>query len=93
MAKMKCPCKYTKEIRRHAPPREPVGGYSIAVRFYSVFFFKSKCPASYQRFSNRNITKNNPMSFHFAQELHKNLIFLAIITRNWKKICNFAITL
>ena len=30
------------------------------------------------------------MSYHFAQELHENLIFLAIITRIWKKMCNFA---
>jgi len=28
---------------------------------------------------NRKITKNNPISYHFAQELHKNLSFLRVL--------------
>ena len=35
-------------------------------------------------------TKIPAISFHFAQELHKNLIFLSIIAPNWDKLSNFA---
>ena len=59
-----------------------------------ILFFKVPIPHRDSRFWFQITCKDSqksPIRFHFTLEMHNNLIFLSIIARNWKKMCNFAL--
>ena len=60
---------------------------------YYIFVFTLSVPHRDSRFwfqITRNDNEKSPIRFHFTPEMHKNLIFLSILARNWNKMCNFA---
>ena len=56
-------------------------------------FFIGPQIAHFSRFRfqiTRKDSQNSSNHFHFAQEIHKNLIFLRLFASDWQKFCTFA---